>query len=60
MFVIEITRRDYRTGETRTWRDKRKYRTLPGAQKAAQRWRGACRPPGGETISETFARVVSA
>jgi hypothetical protein len=59
MFCIELTRRDYRTGKVEQWRDRKAYRTLAGAMKAASRMNGIHRPPGGETVSETTATVVS-
>jgi len=58
-YLVEITRIDHRTGETRTWRDQRRYKTLGGAQRAACRWNSIMRPDGKTPTIETAGRVVS-
>lgn len=58
MYVIEITRIDHRTGETRTWKDRKRYKTLHGAQQAALGWSSVTRPDGRMTTVETLGKVI--
>lgn len=58
MFAFEVTKVDHRTGLTQTWRDRKRYRTLQGAQKAAIGWNSVTRPDGKTTTFETIGRVI--
>ena len=58
MYAIEITKIDHRTGEVRTWRDKKRYKTLRNAEKAAMGWNSITRPDGKTTTTESTGRVV--
>jgi len=58
LYCIEITRKDLLTGEVRTWRDRKRYRTLAGAQRAAISWNSVTKPDGRTATTETSGRVV--
>lgn len=60
MYAVKITRKDYVNGTTTEWTANARYKTFIGAQKAARKHEGICRPNGGEKISETWAVAVNA
>lgn len=57
-YMVEVTRIDHRAGEVRTWRDKKRYKTLRNAEKAAMGWNNVTRPDGKTTTTDTMGRVV--
>jgi len=58
MFFVEITKINHLTGEVRTWRDRKKYKTLGGAERAAIARNSITKPDGKTTIAETMGRVI--
>jgi len=59
-YIVEVTHTDHRTGKIRTWRDRKGYKTLMGAERAAARWNIATKPDGRNITTETRGRVVPA
>jgi hypothetical protein len=58
MFIVEVTKTDYRTGEVKTWRDRKHYKTERGATNAAASWNVTTKPNGKDIVSETQGRVI--
>jgi len=57
-YIIEVTRVDYRTGEKQTRRDRKRYKTLQGAKRAAIGWNSVTRPDGRKATVETKGKVI--
>jgi len=60
MYIDEVTKIDHRTGEVRTWRDRKRYKTLRSAENAAMGWNTVSKPDGRNIATESRGRVVPA
>lgn len=57
-YIVEVEYKNYKTGEALRWRLGRTFKTRGGAERAARKIDGVCRPANGEKLSETWGRVV--